>query len=64
MAHDWFEFPDRDALAAALGARIGERLAEAIDARKQASLVVSGGRTPVRLGRRTGSRQQRWADPP
>ncbi len=37
MAHDWFEFPDRDALAAALGARIGERLAEAIDARKQAS---------------------------
>ncbi len=49
MAHDWFEFPDRDALAAALGARIGERLAEAIDARKQASLVVSGGRTPVRL---------------
>lgn len=49
MAHDWFEFSDRDALATALGARIGDLLSEAITTRDSASLVVSGGRTPVRL---------------
>ncbi len=42
-------FPDREALAAALAGELKVDLEEAIAARGQASLVVSGGKTPARL---------------
>lgn len=42
-------FPDSTALAHALAGELKVDLDEAVDARKSASLVVSGGRTPVRL---------------
>jgi 6-phosphogluconolactonase len=42
-------FPDRAALAAALAGEVKVDLEEAIAARGVGSLVVSGGRTPVRL---------------
>ena len=42
-------FPDPTALARALAGELKVDLEEAIGARKQASLVVSGGRTPARL---------------
>lgn len=42
-------YPDREALFAALARHIGERLQAAVESRGQASLVVSGGRTPAPL---------------
>ncbi len=41
--------PDEDTLARDLARRIGADLAAAIDARGMASLVVSGGKSPVKL---------------
>ncbi|WKE67165.1 6-phosphogluconolactonase [Gallaecimonas kandeliae] len=42
-------FNDRDALAESLAAKVAGQLQEAIDARGKASLVVSGGRTPLKF---------------
>ena len=46
-------FPDSLALAAALAGEIKVDLEEAIAARGAASLVVSGGRTPAQVVRRS-----------
>jgi len=42
-------FESHDAMAAALASAIASELAQAITARGEASLVVSGGRTPLRM---------------
>ncbi len=53
-------FPDREALAAALAGEIKVDLEEAIAARGAASLVVSGGRTPLRLFAQLRSEKLDW----
>jgi 6-phosphogluconolactonase len=47
MTNTRSEFPDPAALAAALAREVARRLAEGIEQRGAASLVVSGGRTPA-----------------
>lgn len=46
---EWHEYGSPGELAAALAKRIGDTLGEAIALRGQATLAVSGGRTPRRL---------------
>jgi 6-phosphogluconolactonase len=46
---EWREFGSPDELADALAKRLGDALGEAISLRGQATLAVSGGRTPKRL---------------
>ena len=53
-------FPDSTALAHALAGEIKVDLDEAISARKAASLVVSGGRTPLRLYQQLRSEKADW----
>ena len=53
-------FPDSTALAHALAGELKVDLDEAVDARKAASLVVSGGRTPVRLFQQLRSEKVDW----
>jgi 6-phosphogluconolactonase len=54
-------FPDAQALAQALAGEIRVDLQEAIAARGTASLVVSGGRTPVTLFNQLASETLPWA---
>jgi 6-phosphogluconolactonase len=54
-------FPDRLALAAALAGEIKVDLEEAIAARGAASLVVSGGRTPVKLFEQLSAEKVDWS---
>jgi 6-phosphogluconolactonase len=54
-------FPDRLALAAALAGEIKVDLEEAIAARGAASLVVSGGRTPVKLFEQLSAEKLDWS---
>jgi 6-phosphogluconolactonase len=53
-------FPDSLALAHALSGEIKVDLEEAIAARGLASLVLSGGRTPVRLLQQVGTEKLEW----
>jgi len=53
-------FPDPTALAHALSGEIKVDLDEAIGARKAASLVVSGGKTPVRLLKQLSGEKVDW----
>jgi len=53
-------FPDSTALAHALSGEIRVDLEEAIGARKSASLVVSGGRTPLKLFRQLCAETADW----
>jgi 6-phosphogluconolactonase len=53
-------FPDAHALARALAGEIQVELQEAIAARGHASLVVSGGRTPVALFNQLASEKLPW----
>lgn len=54
-------FPDRPALAAALAGEIKVDLEEAVAARGAASLVVSGGRTPVKLFEQLRNEKLDWS---
>ncbi len=54
-------FPDSTALVHALAGEIKVDLEEAIAARNVASMVVSGGRTPVRLFEQVRTEQLEWA---
>jgi 6-phosphogluconolactonase len=54
-------FPDANALARALAGEIQVDLQEAIAARGHASLVVSGGRTPVTLFHQLATEKLSWA---
>ena len=54
-------FPDSTALAHALAGEIRVDLDEAIAARKAASLVVSGGRTPLRLFKQLRTETLSWS---
>ena len=68
-------YPDLDTLSQQLAAGIAADLAAAIDARGRASLVVSGGRSPVKLFERlrtlaidwsrvcVAQADERWVDP-
>jgi 6-phosphogluconolactonase len=58
--HD-HRFPDPLALAHALSGEIKVDLEEAITARGSASLVVSGGRTPVRLFQQVRTEKLEWS---
>jgi 6-phosphogluconolactonase len=49
VGYDWHSFETPEALAEALAAQIGKKLQAAIDARGEATLTVSGGKTPVLL---------------
>jgi 6-phosphogluconolactonase len=53
-------FPDSTALAHALAGEIKVDLEEAVAARKAASLVVSGGRTPLRLYQQLRTEKIDW----
>lgn len=53
--------PDLDALSGELAAQIASSLAAAIAARGAASLVVSGGKSPVRLFERLRARSLDWS---
>src|SRR6185436_20275639 len=53
-------FPDREALAAALAGEIKVDLEEAIAARGATSLVLSGGKTPVRLFKQLQAEKIDW----
>lgn len=53
-------FPDSTALAHALSGEIRVDMEEAIGARKSASLVVSGGRTPLKLFRQLCAETADW----
>lgn len=53
-------FPDATALAHALAGELKVDLDEAVGARKSASLVVSGGRTPVRLLQQLRTEKVDW----
>jgi len=53
-------FPDREALAAALAGEIKVDLEEAIAARGATSLVLSGGKTPVRLFKQLQAEKLDW----
>ncbi len=54
-------FPDSTALAHALAGEIRVDLDEAIGVRKAASLVVSGGRTPLKLFQQLRTEQLAWS---
>lgn len=54
-------FPDSTALAHALAGEIRVDLEEAIGVRKAAGLVVSGGRTPVRLFQQLRTEKLSWS---
>jgi 6-phosphogluconolactonase len=56
------EFPDQDSLTAALADRIGELLSDGILKNGRASLVVSGGSTPVALFERLSGSDISWQD--
>jgi 6-phosphogluconolactonase len=53
-------FPDREALAAALAGEIKVDLEEAIAARGATSLVLSGGKTPVKLFKQLHAEKIDW----
>ena len=55
-----FLFDDSDALSDALAWDVGQTLRAAIAAREQASLVVSGGRTPLGLFNRLSAQELAW----
>ncbi len=55
------KFADPERLADALAARLVERLRAAIEARGKASLIVSGGRTPLPLFERLAVTDLGWA---
>lgn len=61
MAHDWIAFDDRETLAQALADAIANILVDAIAHRNRASLVVSGGRTPVRLFGKLSAQALDWS---
>ncbi|WP_348672250.1 6-phosphogluconolactonase [uncultured Abyssibacter sp.] len=61
MAHDWIAFDDRDALAQSLADTVADILRNAIETRQRASLVVSGGRTPVRLFGKLAAQPLDWS---
>lgn len=54
-------FTDPEALAAALAVDVVDRLQRALDAGREASLLVPGGRTPARLFDRLSTVPLRWA---
>jgi 6-phosphogluconolactonase len=56
------EFPDQDSLTAALADRIGELLSDGIMKNGRASLIVSGGSTPVALFERLSGSDISWRD--
>ncbi|KEA62647.1 6-phosphogluconolactonase, eukaryotic type [Marinobacterium lacunae] len=56
------QFDQREALEAALCTRIGERLAESLERRGEAALVVSGGRTPAALFERLSRLPLAWSN--
>jgi len=56
------EFPDQDTLTAALAGQIGELLSAGILKNGRASLVVSGGSTPVALFERLSGLDISWRD--
>ena len=56
----WHVFPSGEALADALADRIEDALAEALSRRGQATLAVSGGRTPVGLFVALSRRRLDW----
>ncbi len=59
---DFIEYASREAAAEALAERIASRLAEAVAARGQASLVVSGGSSPVGLFQHLAGQRLPWGD--
>lgn len=61
MRHHEHRFPDSLALARALSGEIQVDLHEAIEARDEASLVVSGGRTPKRLYEQLRTEKLAWS---
>ncbi len=58
---DFFEFPSSGLLVEALATRISDLLAEGIRRRGQASLVVSGGSTPIQLFARLAETDLEWS---
>lgn len=56
-----YEFENRNALAEALARAIGRNLAESLARGGQASLVVSGGKTPAEMFRRLSRLNLGWA---
>lgn len=55
-------FPDAETLAGALAERIAAQFEAAIAARAKATLVLSGGRTPIRFFERLREHRLRWAE--
>lgn len=55
------DFPDGEALAAALADAVAKRLRQGIEERQSASLAVSGGRTPARFFAALAARDLDWA---
>lgn len=56
----WRSFPDRDTLASAMTEYVAELLDHAINERNVASLMVSGGSTPVPFFRSLASQELDW----
>lgn len=61
MPFDLHAFPDSEALAEALAARVAVALREALAARDTASLAVSGGTTPKRFLRALAAQSLDWS---
>ena len=57
---DLMQYPDRDVLAIDLAELVADQLAEAIEARGQASLAVPGGTTPARFLRALSAQDIAW----
>lgn len=57
---EWWGFNNRGDLDQALADNVAERLADGIEKRGKAYLVVSGGRTPVNLFSMLGHRELDW----
>lgn len=55
------DFPSADVLAEALAQRIGQQLGDAVEKRGNASLAVSGGKTPARLFRALSRQPLDWS---
>ncbi|MCL1137435.1 6-phosphogluconolactonase [Shewanella pneumatophori] len=55
-------FDNKDALEAQLAERIANQLQEAVDARGKASLIVSGGSTPLKLFELLSKKAIDWSD--
>lgn len=62
MAHEWAKFDTRAALDVALAEQVSARLACAITARGSATLVVSGGKTPIHFFEQLSRIAISWRD--